>query len=74
MQGRPWPFDPGAIMAPAMILHGEADPWVPLAHGRHTADLIPGAAFVPMPHHGHISLIGEIPQLCADLSDAATGT
>jgi len=47
MQGTPWSFDPAAITAPTRVLHGEADNVVPIAHGRHTADLVPGATFVP---------------------------
>jgi pimeloyl-ACP methyl ester carboxylesterase len=67
VQGRPWPFDPTAIVAPTRVLHGEADTLVPIAHGRHTAEVIPGATFVPLPAHGHLSTITEIPELCGDL-------
>jgi pimeloyl-ACP methyl ester carboxylesterase len=67
VQGRPWPFDPGAITAPAKVVHGQADPWVPLAHARHTAGVIPGAELAILPGHGHISVITQIPRLCADL-------
>ena len=38
VQGRPWSFDPGAIVAPVWIHHGEADTLTPIAHGRHTAN------------------------------------
>ena len=67
VQGRTWLFEPGTITAPTRVLHGEADPWVLVAHGRHTADLIPDAIFVVLAGHGHVSVFGEIPQLCADL-------
>lgn len=67
VQGRPWSFDPGTITAPTTVVHGETDTLVPLAHGRHTAELIPGATFVSLPDHGHLSTLTEIPQLCADL-------
>jgi pimeloyl-ACP methyl ester carboxylesterase len=67
VQGRPWSFDPAAITAPTRVLHGEADTVVPIAHGRHTADLIPGATFVAFPDHGHLSMITEVPQLADDL-------
>jgi pimeloyl-ACP methyl ester carboxylesterase len=40
VQGRDWSFDPGAITAPVLILHGEADTLVPLAHPHHTAEMI----------------------------------
>jgi pimeloyl-ACP methyl ester carboxylesterase len=67
VQARPWSFDAKVITAPTWVLHGDADPLVPLAHGRHTADLIPGATFVTLPGHGHLSTLTQIPQLCVDL-------
>lgn len=70
VQGRPWPFDPSLITAPTRVLHGQADTVVPIAHGRHTADLIPGASLTAFPDHGHLSIITEIPQLSADLTGA----
>ena len=68
VQGTPWTFDVTAVTAPTTVLHGEADTMVPIAHGRHTADIIPGATFVPLPDHGHVSTMTELPQLCADLA------
>ena len=67
LEGRPWSFDPSAIVAPVWILHGEADTLVPIAHGRHTRELIPGAELVTWPDQGHIRLITKIPDLTADL-------
>jgi pimeloyl-ACP methyl ester carboxylesterase len=67
IQGRPWPFDPSAVLAPTIVLHGDADPYLPVAHGRHTAEVIPPARFVLLRGQGHVSLIREIPQLCTDL-------
>src|SRR4051794_4641186 len=67
VQATPWTFDVTAIAAPTTVLHGEADTLVPIAHGRHTADIIPGATFVPLPDHGHVSTMTELSQLCADL-------
>ena len=68
VQGRPWPFDPLVITAPTRVLHGEADTLVPIAHGHHTAEVIPGASLVIFPDHGHLSIFTEIPQLSADLT------
>ena len=67
VQGRPWPFDPSVITAPTRVLHGLADTLVPVAHGRHTADVIPGASLVALPDRGHL-IAAEIPQLAADLT------
>ena len=67
VQGRPWTFEPGAVVAPTRVLHGEADTFVPVAHGRHTAAAIPGARLRTWPEHGHISVLAELPQLFADV-------
>jgi pimeloyl-ACP methyl ester carboxylesterase len=67
VQGTPWTFDPSAIAAPVRVLHGEADTVIPVAHARHTAELIPGAQLSLWPVHGHISILTEIPRLAADL-------
>lgn len=67
LQAKPWSFDPGAIVAPVWIHHGEADTLTPIHHGRHTADLIRCAKLVTWPDQGHISLIRKIPDFTADL-------
>jgi pimeloyl-ACP methyl ester carboxylesterase len=67
IQGRPWAFDPGSIAAPVWIHHGDADTLTPVGHGRHTAELVPGARLVIWPDEGHISLISKIPGIAADL-------
>lgn len=41
------------IKAPAMVVHGEADPLVPVAGGRDTAQNIPGAELRIIPGMGH---------------------
>jgi len=41
------------ITAPTMVLHGEADPLVPVAGGRDTAENIPGAELRIVPGMGH---------------------
>ncbi len=68
LQGRAWPFDPATVTAHVRVLHGQADTYVPLAHGRHTAEVIAGAELTTWPDHGHISIfIAEVTQLAADL-------
>jgi pimeloyl-ACP methyl ester carboxylesterase len=68
IQGRPWAFDPRAIVAPVAIHHGDADTMTPLAHSRHTAELIPHARLTIWPREGHISLIRKIPEIAAELA------
>jgi pimeloyl-ACP methyl ester carboxylesterase len=41
------------IASPSLVLHGDADPLVPMACGEDTARRIPGARFVPVPGMGH---------------------
>jgi pimeloyl-ACP methyl ester carboxylesterase len=42
-----------SISAPTLVLHGEADPLVPLAAGEDTARHIPGARFEAVAGMGH---------------------
>lgn len=71
VQGRPWPFRPDRIAAPFHVVHGEADVVLPLAHSRHTAELIPGARLHVLPGHGHITTVAELPRLASDLGRAS---
>lgn len=41
------------IVCPTLVLHGDADPLVPIACGQDTARRIPGARFVTVPGMGH---------------------
>jgi pimeloyl-ACP methyl ester carboxylesterase len=66
-QARPWSFDPGQITAPVLVVHGEADTLVPLAHAHHNTELVPTARLVTRPGQGHLSLLLEIPQLADEL-------
>ena len=43
----------GAVRVPTLVLHGDADPLVPLACGVDTAESIPGARLVVIPGMGH---------------------
>lgn len=46
----PWPAGPDV---PALVLHGDADEVVPLVHGEHHRDSIPGAVLEVLPGAGH---------------------
>jgi pimeloyl-ACP methyl ester carboxylesterase len=61
VQGRPWPFDPGTIKVPVYALHGASDTILPVAHSRHTSDLIPRSTLRVLPGHGHFTILSEIP-------------
>lgn len=49
---------------PALVIHGEEDPLVPMAGGEATADAIPGAEWLVIPGMGHV-----LPNLNAYWSD-----
>jgi pimeloyl-ACP methyl ester carboxylesterase len=68
VQGRPWSFDPGRIIAPIELVHGELDDAVPLAHSRHTAELIPGARLRIVPSHGHLTTLSLLPTLASSFT------
>ena len=52
------------LKVPALVVHGDADPLVPLAGGQATADAIPGAEFMVVKGMGHV-----LPNLNAYWSD-----
>lgn len=41
------------IQCPSLVIHGDADPLVPLGNGEHTAKCIPGARLEVIPGMGH---------------------
>ncbi|MDH2429043.1 alpha/beta hydrolase [Sphaerisporangium sp. TRM90804] len=56
------------LTVPALVIHGEADPLVPLAGGVATADAIPGAKLLTFPGMGH-----DLPRpLWPEIVDAVT--
>ncbi|MDO8322445.1 MAG: alpha/beta hydrolase [Phenylobacterium sp.] len=60
-----------AITAPTVVIHGEADPLVPVEGGRDTAASIPGAELHTIPGMGHDLPHQLIPRI-ADLIERAT--
>ena len=63
------------VAAPTLVLHGKADPLVPIACGQDTAQRIPGARMVGIDGMGHDLPPGVVelllPPLLAHLSTAA---
>jgi pimeloyl-ACP methyl ester carboxylesterase len=62
------------ITAPTLVLHGEADPLVPVEGGRDTAANIPGAKIKTIPGWGHdlpLELVDEIADAIAAHAKAA---
>ncbi len=55
----PWGFDPAAITAPLLLLHGQQDRIVPVAHARWLADHCPTAELRLGPDDGHLSILDQ---------------
>lgn len=54
------------VRVPALVVHGDADPLVPLENGERTAEAIPGARLLTLPEVGH-----DIPpQFYEEVADA----
>ena len=53
----PWGFDPADIVAPVLVVHGDADRVVPPAHGRWLADRMASAELWLRPGDGHVSVL-----------------
>jgi pimeloyl-ACP methyl ester carboxylesterase len=68
LEGRGWPFDPSRISVPMDVVHGELDTLLPLAHSRHTSELIPGSTLRVLPGHGHFTILGELPTMASALA------
>lgn len=57
------------VKAPTLVLHGEADPILPLAHGQDIAGLVPGARLRSYPGWGHDVPAALIPELTGQMID-----
>jgi len=55
--------DLSQLAKPTLVLHGHADPLVPLAHGQDTARRIPGARFAGVEGMGHDLAQGVVDRL-----------
>ena len=65
-----------SVKAPTLVIHGEADPLVPLAGGQDTAAHIRGARLKTIPGMGHdlpLELVDEIADAIADHANSVRG-
>jgi pimeloyl-ACP methyl ester carboxylesterase len=56
---------------PVDVVHGELDTLVPIAHSRHTAELVPGSTLRLLPGHGHLTILSELPMTASALMRSA---
>ena len=53
-------FKVECVQCPVNIIHGEVDTIVPVAHARHTAEIVNNSDLKIYPNHGHLSISDEI--------------
>jgi pimeloyl-ACP methyl ester carboxylesterase len=68
----PWGFDPAAVSAPTLIMHGTADRMVPSSHSEWLAAHCPAAELRLQPGAGHISVLDSAPGALAWLRQVVT--
>lgn len=66
----PWGFDPAAICAPCLFLHGSADRIAPVAHAEWLSHRISDAELRVVPDAGHISVLESAPDALGWLREA----
>ena len=59
----PWGFDVASIAVPVLVMQGDADLMVPVAHGRWLARAMPTASVRLLAGQGHISIERNIPDV-----------
>ena len=55
----PWGFELSEIDRPVLLVHGDDDRFVPVAHGHWLAERIPGVEARIDPHDGHLTLMAR---------------
>ena len=66
----PWP---AGRELPVLVLHGDADDVVPLAHGEHHRDAIPGAVLEVVPGAGHLFVLSMRRQVSGRIAQLLEG-
>jgi len=69
-----WGFDPAAVSAPTLIMHGTADRMVPSSHSEWLAAHCPAAELRLSPGEGHISVLDSAPGALAWLRQVWVAT
>jgi class 3 adenylate cyclase len=61
------------ISVPTLVLHREGDRFIHLGAGRHLAEHIPNAKFVPLPGDDHLFFVGDTDGIVDEIEDFLTG-
>jgi pimeloyl-ACP methyl ester carboxylesterase len=67
----PWGYELSSITVPVAIWQGREDAMVPYAHGEWLAAHVPGAEAHLFDDEGHLSLVGRMDEVLADLKALA---
>lgn len=67
---RPWGFNLRDIEVPIRFWQGDADPIVPLSHGHHQAELVPGSMVTVRPTEGHMGALDAAEEILDFILDA----
>ncbi len=68
---RDWGFSPRDIEVPVHWWHGDEDHIVPLAHGQHVVDMIPGASMKVIDGESHLGGLGVAEEVMSTLISLA---
>ncbi len=66
-------FDVNDVTCPVMVIHGEQDWIVPIAHARHTTAILQDAELHTYPEHGHMSVGAESVEVLVALMARVSG-
>jgi len=61
------------VKVPTLILHRASDQRIPVEHGRHLAEHMPGAKYVEMPGVDHLPFIGDSGTIIDEIHDFLAG-
>lgn len=67
---RPWGFDPAAVQAEALLLHGSADPVAGAEHGRWWQQHLRAATLETVPGAGHLVIVPTWQRIISQLAPA----
>ncbi len=67
---QPWGFSLAEIDTPSHFWHGDADPFVPLAHGEHQARLVPNSSLTVQPGQSHLGGLAIAERVLAQLLES----
>ncbi len=62
------------VRAPALVIHGAGDVWIPFDHGKYMAEHIPDARLLELPTSDHFPYTDHGMQVAEEIEEFVTGT